>query len=143
MAEPITAENIWVGRIEDREGGLADKLEIISGAGVELEFMIARRDQAEPGSGIVFLAPCRGADVTDVAERAGLSEWTSGYSLRIEVPDRAQLGARITRAVAEAGVSMRGVSAAQLGGRAVFHLAFDNAADADRARTAIGRVIDA
>ena len=133
MTYQITKEDVWVGTIEDRAGGVAEKLEAISRVGVNLEFMIARRAPEKPGTGVVFMAPLRGEDSVRAALQAGLSQWTSASTLRIEGPDRPGLGALITWAVANEGISMRGVSGAKLGERSVFYLAFDSAADAERA----------
>ena len=40
MAYEITKEDVWVGEIEDRAGAVAEKLEAVSRAGVDLEFVI-------------------------------------------------------------------------------------------------------
>jgi hypothetical protein len=39
----------------------------------------------------------------------------------------------MTRAIADAGINLRGLSAAALGRRSISYLAFDNDADADNA----------
>ena len=58
MGYQITKEDVWwVGIIQDRPSALAEKLEIISKAGVSLDYMIARRSPDRPGTGVVFLAP--------------------------------------------------------------------------------------
>ncbi|MCK4340156.1 MAG: amino acid-binding protein [Phycisphaerae bacterium] len=137
MAYEITRENVWAGEIEDRAGAVAEKLESVSRVGVNLEFMIARRAPDKPGKGVLFMAPFRGEDSVRAALQAGLSQWTSAVTLRVEGPDRPGLGALITWTVANEGVSMRGASGAKLGGRSVFYLAFDSAADADKASAAL------
>jgi UTP:GlnB (protein PII) uridylyltransferase len=81
----------------------------------------------------VFLAPLKGAGQTRAAKQAGLTKATSLYSLRLEGPDRRGLGALITRALADAGINLRGLSAAALGRRHVTYFAFDHAEDAQRA----------
>lgn len=133
MAYQITREDVWVGAIEDRPGELAAKLEALSQAAVNLEFLIARRAPEKPGTGVLFVAPIRGEEAVRAAEKAGLAKWASAHSLRLEGPDRPELGARIAWAVAHAGINMRGVSAAKFGDRAVFYLAFDSNHDAERA----------
>ena len=137
MAYQITKEDVWVGEIEDRAGALAEKLEAVSRVGVNLEFVIARRAPDQPGTGVVFMAPFRGKDSVRAALQAGLSQWTSASTLRVEGPDRSGLGALITWTVANEGISMRGVSGAKLGERSVFYLAFDDPADADKAGEAL------
>ena len=142
MAYEITREDVWVGEIEDRAGAVAEKLEAISRVGVNLEFLIARRAPEQPGTGVLFMAPFRGEDSVRAALQAGLSQWTSAFTLRVEGPDRPGLGALITWTVANEGISMRGVSGAKLGERSVFYLAFDGAADADKARQALTNALN-
>jgi UTP:GlnB (protein PII) uridylyltransferase len=67
------------------------------------------------------------------AQNAGLATSASLQSVRVEGPDRAGLGAKMTRAIADAGINLRGLSAAALGRRSISYLAFDNDADADNA----------
>ena len=133
MSYEITKEDVWVGTMEDRAGALAEKLQAVSRVGVNLEFVIARRAPEKPGTGVVFMAPFRGEDSVRGALQAGLSQWTSASTLRIEGPDRPGLGALITSTVASEGVNLRGLSAAKLGERSVFYLALDSATDADKA----------
>lgn len=142
MAYEISREDVWVGEIEDRAGAVAEKLEAISRVGVNLEFLIARRAPDKPGTGVLFVAPFRGTDSVRAALQAGLSQWTSACTLRIEGPDRPGLGALVTWTVANEGVSMRGVSAAKLGERSVFYLAFDNVGDADKASEALTNALN-
>lgn len=142
MAYEISREDVWVGAIEDRAGALAEKLEAVSRVGVSLEFLIARRAPDKPGTGVVFMAPLRGEESVRAALQAGLSQWTSAVTLRVEGPDRPGLGALITWTVAGEGISMRGTSGAKLGERSVFYLAFDSAADADQASEALTNALN-
>ena len=142
MAYQITKEDVWVGEIEDRPGALAEKLEAISRVGVNLEFVIARRAPEKPGKGVVFMAPFRGEDSVRGALQAGLSQWTSASTLRIEGPDRSGLGALITWTMANEGINMRGFSGAKMGERSVFYLALDSATDADKASEALHNALN-
>ena len=141
MAYEITREDVWVGTIEDRAGALAEKMQAISRVGVNLEFVIARRSPDKPGTGVVFMAPFRGEESVRAALQAGLSQWTSATTLRIEGPDRPGLGALIAWTVANEGINLRGFSAAKLGERSVFYLAIDPGEpglhDADKAVEAL------
>ena len=58
-------------------------------------------------------------------------------ALRVEGTDRPGLGAKMTGAIADAGINMRGLSAAALGSRFVAYMAFDSAEDAGKAAKAI------
>ncbi len=141
MAIQITKVDVWVGEIKDRPGGLGEKLEALAEAGANLEFVISRRAPDKPGTGVVFLAPLRGAAQTRAAKKAGLSKATGLHSLRVEAPDRAGLGARMTQAITEAGINMRGLSAAALGRRTVSYLAFDRDADAKKASRVLKKAL--
>ncbi|UCC31225.1 MAG: hypothetical protein JSU86_02895 [Phycisphaerales bacterium] len=137
MAYEITKEDVWAGEIDDQTGALAEKLEAVSRVGVNLEFVIARRAPDKPGKGVVFMAPFRGEDSVRAALNAGLSQWTSAATLRIDGPDQSGLGALIAWTVANEGINLRGFSGAKLGERSVFYLAFDSASDADKASGAL------
>ena len=133
MAVEITKVDVWAGEIEDRPGGLCEKLTTLSEAGANLEFVISRRAPDKPGTGVVFLAPLRGASQTRAAKNVGLSKATNLHSLRLVLSNRPGLGTKMSRAIADAGINMRGLSAAALGRRSVSYLAFDSAADAKKA----------
>ena len=133
MAYTIKKVEVWAGEVADQPGGLAGKVEALSAAGANLEFVIARRAADKPGSGVVFVTPIKGAKQKQAAQNAGLATTASLHSVRIEGPDKAGLGAKMTGALADAGINLRGLSAAALGRRAVCYLAFDSASDADNA----------
>jgi hypothetical protein len=135
MAYTVKKVDVWAGEIADRPGGLAATVSALSGAGANLEFIIARRSPDKPGTGVVFVTPIKGAKQKSAAQAAGLSTTDSLHSLRLEGPDRAGLGAKMTEALAAAGINLRGLSGAAIGRRAVSYLAFDSAEDA---ATAIG-----
>lgn len=133
MAAEISSVDVWAGEIADQAGGLAEKLEAVAEAGASLEFVVARRAPERPGTGVVFLAPLKGAKQTKAAEDAGLAKAASMHTLRLELPDKPGVGAKIARAAAEAGVSMRGLSAAAIGSRCVIYVAFDSEEDSKKA----------
>jgi len=133
MAYTVKKVEVWAGEIVDRPGGLADRLAALSSAGASLEFLISRRAPDKPGTGVVFLTPIKGAKARRAAKEAGLSTTDSLHSVRVEGPDRAGLGSKMTRALADVGINLRGVSGAALGRRAVTYFAFDAGADADTA----------
>lgn len=143
MAYEITKVDVWAATIKDRPGGLAEKLAALLGAGASLEFAISRRAPDKPGKGVVFLAPLRGAAQTRAAKKAGFSKATSLCSLRLEGPNKRGLGAEITQVVAEAGINMRGWSAASLGRRCVFYFAFDKPVDANKAARLLRKALSA
>ena len=133
MAYAINKVDVWAGEIADRPGGLAGTLEGLQDAGVNLEFLVARRAPDKPGTGVVFVTPVKGAKQKSAAGAAGLQTTDSLHSVRVEGPDRPGLGSKMTRALAEAGINLRGISAAAMGRRAITYFAFDSAADANNA----------
>ena len=137
MAMRVTKEDVWAGDLSDIPGGLARVLEALGGARASLDCVIARRRPDRPGSGVVFLTPVNGAKVQQAAREAGLSPAADVATLRVEGADKPGLGGRVARAVADAGVNLRGLSAAVLGTKFVAYLGFDSQADADKAMQAI------
>jgi hypothetical protein len=133
MAYAINKVDVWAGEIADRPGGLAGTLEGLQDAGVNLEFLVARRAPDKPGTGVVFVTPIKGAKQKSAAGAAGLQTTDSLHSVRVEGADRPGLGSKMTRALAEAGINLRGISAAAMGRRAITYFAFDSAADANNA----------
>jgi hypothetical protein len=141
MSYAIDKVDVWAGPIPDRPGGLAKVLDGLREAGANLEFVIARRAPDKPGTGVVFLAPLKGAAQVRAAQVAGLGKTASLHSLRLEGPDKAGLGASITGALAEASINLRGLSAACIGRKAVVYFAFDSAADAAKARQVLKKML--
>ena len=136
MALDIEQVEVWAATIEDRPGGLAEKLDALAAAGANLGFVIARRTPEKAGDGVVFVTPIEG-DAVEAAKAAGFTVAESLRSLRVEAPDEAGLGAQITGAMAAAGVSLRGISAAAIGDRCVCYLAFDSPDDSAKAEEAL------
>jgi hypothetical protein len=133
MAYTVKKVDVWAGEIADRPGGLASTLAAMNKAGANIEFVVARRAPDKPGTGVVFLTPIKGSKQKTAAQQAGLATSEGLHSVRVEGPDRAGLGAKMTDALAGAGINVRGISGAALGRRAVSYLAFDSAADSDAA----------
>jgi hypothetical protein len=133
MAYSIRKVDVWAAEIDDRPGGLAEKLEALAKAGASLEFVISRREADKPGRGVVFVTPLKGAKQSRAATEAGLNTTASLNSVRVEGPDRPGLGNKMTRALADAGINLRGVSGAAIGKKSVTYFAFDNADDAANA----------
>ncbi|MBN1764945.1 MAG: hypothetical protein JW860_06775 [Sedimentisphaerales bacterium] len=129
----VTREEVWAAGLKDTPGALKEKLEILAQAGACLGFCIARRCHDKPGTGVVFVTPIKGTKQVTAAKKAGFKTTKSLHSLRIRTSDKSGRGAKITAAIAEAGINLRGLSAAAIGKKAVIHLAFDKAADATKA----------
>jgi len=137
MALKVTKVDVWAGDLRDVPGGLAEVLDQVARGGGSVEFIIARRSDKHPGTGKVFMTPIANARVKDAAGRAGLQHATGMGTLRIEGSDAKGMGAKVTRAIADAGVNVRGVSAAVIGGKFVAYIGLDSDRDADAAAAAL------
>ncbi|MCK4342627.1 MAG: amino acid-binding protein [Phycisphaerae bacterium] len=139
MAFEINKVDVWAGELSDSPRALLKKLELLSQAGANLEFVISRPDKR--GKAVVFMAPLKGTAQIRAAAEANLAKAASMCALRVVGPNQSGLGERITRALADEGLNLRGVSAAVIGGRSVTYLRFVNADDAQRARRALRRAL--
>jgi hypothetical protein len=131
---------VWRATIDDRVGGAADRLEPLARAGADLEFVFARRTPEQPGAGVVYIAPLKGAKVIAAAKQAGFAQPADIHFLRIEGTNKPGLIGVVTRALADARISFRGVSAAALGRSAVAYIAFDAAEDATKGARVLSRI---
>jgi hypothetical protein len=133
MKLDIARVDVWAATIIDKPGSLSQKLEILAQADINLEFVIARRSADKPGTGVVFATPITGAKQIRAARKVGFEKTKSLHSIRVAATDKPGLVALITKQIANVGINLRGLSAAAIGKRAVFHLAFDSADDANKA----------
>ena len=134
MQLDVSKETVWAATIDEKPGGLDAKLRALAEAGADLEFVIARRAEGAKGKGVVFVTPLDGAKQTRAARAAGFKVAESLHGLRVEGANRPGLGAKMTDALASAGLNLRGFSGAKIGRKSVINLAFDTAADATKAR---------
>jgi hypothetical protein len=139
MSYKLSKADVWAVDVMNRPGMLARVLESLRNAGAELEFMIARK--AADTTSRVFLSPVKGKKQKAAAAEVGLVPATGMHCLRIEGPDKAGIGADITRAVADHDANLRGASAAAIGKKMVMHLAFESEADMDAAKKIVRDVV--
>ena len=140
MALDVSRVTVYASSIEDKPGGLAAKLEALAATGANLEFVIARRAPEKPGTGVVFIAGLQGGSQAQAATAAGFDSTESLHSVRVAGPDAPGLGAKITSALGDVGVNLRGLSAASIGDQCVVYLAVDTATDADKAIAVLGGI---
>jgi hypothetical protein len=79
MALKATKAEVWAVSIDDRAGGVADKLDPLAKAGANFEMVFARRTPENPGKGMLFVTPIKGVKATRVAQEAGMG--TPPYNL--------------------------------------------------------------
>ena len=140
MKLKVSHTDTWAAIIDDRPGGLADKLAALAEAGGNLELIVARRAPEQRGSGVLFVTPLKGAKQLKAADAAGFQKTESLHSLRVQGTDKPGLVAKLTRALAEAGINLRGLSAAALGKQHVTHLVLDTARDAAKATAVLKKL---
>ena len=137
MAVKTTKVEVWAAEMQDTPGGLAGMLEPLAEAGADLECVIARRRPDKPGSGVVFVTPIKGRKVQTAARNAGWSPATNIPTLRVEGADKPGIGGRIMRAIADAGVNVRGVSGIVQGKNFIAYIGMDSTDDVAKAAKAL------
>lgn len=135
MPYSIRNVEVWAADVYNRPGMLARMLEGLAQAGAQLEFMVARRRSENTAR--VFVSPIKGKKQQQAAADVGFVPAIGMHAVRIQGADRAGLGAEISRAVAAAGINIRGVAAATVGKNCVINLAFASPDDAKTATAAI------
>ena len=139
MKLDINRVDIWVAGIEDRPGGLTEKLRGLAQAGANLEFLLARRAPEKPGKAVVFAAPIKGAKQMKAARGLGFHKSNSLHGIRVMAADKPGLSLALTQALADARINLRGFSGAAVGKRAVFYIAFDTSGDVGKAIRCLNR----
>jgi hypothetical protein len=125
--------DVWAATIDDKPGGLAKVLSVLRDAGVDLQFIVARRAPEASGKGVVFVAPLEGDSAIRAATQVGFSVTPSLHSIRVMGMDQLGIMAQLTQLLADEGINLRGVSTAVLGSQFIAYLAVDSLADADKA----------
>jgi hypothetical protein len=129
--------DVWYASIDDKPGGLGKVLAGLKDAGADLDFVIARRTQAKPGSGVVFVTPLRGDAEIAAASTLGFNVTRSIKSVRVEGDNRVGIGAELTEKLAAAGINLHGFSGAVIGERFILYIGLDSDDDAKKAAAII------
>ena len=137
MKIDVSTVDVWAVSIDDKPGALAKKLDALAQAGDDLEFVIARRSHEKPGKGVAFVTPVKGPKQMKAARKAGFEKTKSLHGVRVATGNKPGYAAELTTIMADAGINLRGLSGAAIGNRAIFHIAFDSAADASKAKRLI------
>jgi len=140
MAIKATKAEVWAVSIDDRAGGVAERLEPLARAGANLEMVFARRTPESPGKGMLFVTPVKGAKAMRAAREAGMGVPPTIFSVRIEGADQPGLGAKIASTLGGAGISFRGMSGVAIGRKFVSYIACDNAQDQAKAVAALKKL---
>jgi hypothetical protein len=140
MKITVTKERVWAATLEDRPGGLQEKLQPLAEAGADFEFLIARRRDERPGEGVVFVTPLKGAKQLKAAQATGFMAAAGLHGLRVEAVDQRGLMAKLAGALRDAGINLRGASGAAMGKKMVAHLSFDSDTDAAQAMRVLRKI---
>jgi hypothetical protein len=132
MALTLTVKQVklWVFYGGDRKGLLADALEPLAAAGVHLQIVMAYRFPTELDRAAIEVFPIDGPTAEAEARRFGFVQ-SDTPCLLVEGDDRRGLGARISRAISDAKVSMAFLMAQVVGKK--FSAAIGFASDEDAA----------
>ncbi len=139
MAHSVTSVDVYAADIMNRPGSLARLLEALAAGGANLDFVIAR--QVSDNTSRVFVAPLKGAKQLRASGDAGMGKAKGMYGIRIVGPDKAGLGAAITRGIAAAGINIRGLSSGSVAKKNVCYIAFNTADEAKRATQAVKKAL--
>lgn len=140
MALTVKAIKLWRKEIEDRAGTLAEVLEPLAGAGVDLQVVMGYRYPGQPGRAAVELAPVTGRKATSKAQEAGLAIATIP-ALLVEGDNKAGLGSVLAGAIADAGISLDFLVAQVVGRRFSAVFGFANESEARTAAGIIRRTV--
>lgn len=130
MELTVERVDVWAASIKDEPGGLSSKLKGLAQAGADLDFVIARRAPEKSGTGVVFVTPLRGDKEEAAAADSGFTVTNSLNSVRVEGENKPGFAAELSQKLAQAGINLRGLSAAVIGARFILYLALDTADDA-------------
>src|SRR5262245_16737165 len=128
---------VWSAEIPDEPGGAARVLEALARAEANLEFIWTRRLESSEGRGVIFVAPITGPAQTRAAQAVKLHRADDMVLLRIDGTDRPGVGHYLAACLAGAGINLRGMSMAAVGGHFVAYVACDNSDDTARAVQAL------
>ncbi len=138
MAIKLTVKQVklWVFHGGDRKGLLADALEPLAAAGVHLQVVMAYRFPTELDRAAIEVFPIEGPTAEAEARRFGFVQ-SDTPCLLVEGDDRRGLGARISRAISDAKVSMAFLMAQVVGKKFSAAIGFASDEDAATATKAI------
>lgn len=132
---------VWAASIPDKPGGLAGALTALRDVGADLQLIIARRSPDKPGEGVVFVTPLQGDREMVAAAVVGFNISQKQHCVRVMGHNQPGLAAALTEDLAEAGINLRGFSAAVIGSQFVAYVAVDSQAEADRAADVLKAVV--
>ena len=140
MSFKMQRVHVYHAEIEDKPGGISEKLKKLAEAGAHLEYVYSQRVADRPGMGDLYVAPLTGSNELKAARAAGLHEVGEPIVMRVEGDDKAGLGGRLTQAWEMAGINLHGLVMSVINGKFVGYATFDSVADANRAATILAEL---
>jgi hypothetical protein len=128
---------LWRVVIPNRPGALAEVLAPLAAVGTDLQVVMGYRE-AGRSEAVVELVPVQGRKLAEAAEGAGLTPSTLPVLL-LSGGNRAGLGHKMARALADAGINLSFLMAQTVGRKYSAVLGFESDADAKKAATLIRR----
>jgi len=128
---------VWAAGIPDKPGGLAAVLASLRDVGADLELIIARRSPERPGEGVVLVTPLQEDREMMAAAMAGFNVTHKQHCVRVLGRNQRGIAAALAEELAEAGINLRGFSAAVIGPQFVAYVALDSQAEADQAEAVL------
>ncbi len=133
MPLEIRKVQVWSGEILDLLGAAAAKLENLTQAGVDLQFVFTRPHPTKPDAGVIFLAPISGPTQIQAARKVGLAPALDVAMLYLKGPNRTGMGYKLMSHLAVAGIPLQGLSISAAGDSFGAYMAFNNPDDATKA----------
>ena len=137
MALQVSRIQVWIAPVEDRPGAAAEKLAALAAAGANLECVIGARDAAVPTGALLSVYPIKGAAQIKAAKAAGFRQLEAPHVVRVAGSDKQGLGAKITQALADAGLNLHILDAFVVGKSFACLIALDAKEDAAKAVRAL------
>ena len=131
--------DVWMASISDHPGGLLEKVEGLAKTGADLEIMNAWRSAHKPGHGLVLLSPLADESQIVAAKKLGFERSNLVY-VRLSCANEPGKGYAIIQAISAQSINIASAMGAKIGHEFVMYLAFDTAADAEKARRVLGHL---
>jgi predicted amino acid-binding ACT domain protein len=128
----VKSVQLWILHGADRKGMLADALEPLVEAGANLQIVMGYRFPGELDRAAVEVFPIDGPTQEATARKLGF-ELSDTPCLRVDGDDRKGLGAEMSRALSEAGISMAFLVAQTVGRKFTAVIGFLTEEDAAKA----------
>lgn len=123
---------VWEANIADQPGGLAHALDALDDAGVDIQFIFARRGLAASGRGQVLVTPLRGDREVAAAAHAGFHIPEHIHAIRVYGHNRTGLVAGLPGMIAGLGINLHGFATSTIGHEFIAYIAADSQSDVDR-----------